>query len=301
MGEGGGDFQSFVHLPSLLVVIDGDSSRTVRDHEKKTTNDRHRLKEVVLHEVAVETVRGHSPPRVDPQIESEQPDDESEGRQLRLVPNRHQHNQCSSHHEFDHLKEGHLEVDEREKHEDEEDATGEEHVRLGFVLVSHGGHSCEERLLLLEGLCEEEKQTSSHSDVPGEELHVPEDVVGDGLEEDDESKESTRNRHLQREHDHDDGHELAEEVVDDEARSEEVTTTPRFLHELSLVIPLIPHSDSIFDERRHEAESSDVREVVTSVAHDIIRHVLGLSEQSILGSRRPELVHHWRTITCREG
>lgn len=41
------------------------------------------------------------------------------------------------------------------------------------------------------------------------------------------------------------------------------------LHELSLVIPLIPHADSIFDERRYETETGNVREVVTSGTNDL--------------------------------
>ncbi len=95
------------------------------------------------------------------------------------------------------LHEGELESDEADEHEDEQDAAGELEVALGLV-VAERGHAGEERLALLAALGQHQQQRAAQRQVAEEELHVPQDVVGNRLQQHDAEQQAARHRHLHR-------------------------------------------------------------------------------------------------------
>ena len=80
-------------------------------------------------------------------------------------------------------------------------------------------------------------------DWPSQELQIPQNMISDGLNENDPCQDSTGDDDFLSYHNHDTRDELAEEVEEDEQRGQEPTTVPRIVHELPLFAPLEPHSD----------------------------------------------------------
>jgi hypothetical protein len=62
---------------------------------------------------------------------------------------------------------------------------------------------------------------------------------------------------------------LTEEVEQHKQRGEEPTTAPAILNELSLIILLCQHSETVFNESRDHKEASNVRYVVLGVVEKL--------------------------------
>ena len=152
--------------------VHGDTSGSESSDEQETTDDRHRLKEVVLEEVAHGPIRGDHPEGVQVHVQNRQPEDQHERRQLgpegegrnpkeRVSKNvYHQHihdpgkrqkkdvdplvsggdhdDEGGSDDVLDELNEGHFESQKGEEHEDQQNATRQLHVRLLFILSGRG-------------------------------------------------------------------------------------------------------------------------------------------------------------------
>ena len=75
----------FTASPFFLVRVHGDATGPESGDEEKATDDGHRLKEVVLQEIAHGPVRRNHPERVQVHVQNRKPQNQHERRQLRPV------------------------------------------------------------------------------------------------------------------------------------------------------------------------------------------------------------------------
>merc|ERR1719402_1686540 len=85
---------------------------------------------------------------------------------------------------------------ECQKHEHEENPTGKLQIHFWFVL-SQARDSSEQGLPLNPGLSKNKQKSSNQCEVPEQELKVPENTVGNGLEDNHKEKDATRDIHLE--------------------------------------------------------------------------------------------------------
>ena len=126
-------------------------------------------------------------------------------------------------------------------------------IHLGLVL-SQTGHSGEQRLALHSALSEDEEEGSDEGEVAEQELEVPEDAVGNCLENHDEEEDPAGDVHLEPGEHHGHGPQLAHQVDDDEHGGEEPAAAPGDVHVLPLLAPLDPHPDAVLEKCGDQAE-----------------------------------------------
>merc|ERR1719477_564727 len=85
---------------------------------------------------------------------------------------------------------------ECQEHEHEKDPTSKLQVHFWFVL-SQAGDSSKQGLPLDPRLSENKQKSSNQCQVPEQELKVPENTVGDCLEDDHKEEDATRDIHLE--------------------------------------------------------------------------------------------------------
>lgn len=83
--------------PLLLLLVHGDPPGPQSHHQQQAPDHRHGLEEVVLEEVVHGFVWGDGPEGVEGEVDAEQPDHQSESRQLRLKAHGHQDDQRCAH------------------------------------------------------------------------------------------------------------------------------------------------------------------------------------------------------------
>lgn len=83
--------------PLLLLLVHGDPPRPQGHHQQQAPDHRRGLEEVVLEEVVHGFVWGDSPEGVKGEVDAEQPDHESQSRQLCLKAHGHQDHQRRAH------------------------------------------------------------------------------------------------------------------------------------------------------------------------------------------------------------
>ena len=130
-------------------------------------------------------------------------------------------------------------------------------IHLGLVL-SQTGHSGEQGLALHSALSEDEQKGSDEGEVAEEELEVPEDAVGNCLENHDEEEDPAGDVHLEPGEHHGHGAQLAHQVDDDEHGGQEPAAAPGDVHVLPLLAPLDPHTDAVLEECGDQAEPGEV-------------------------------------------
>lgn len=173
------------------------------------------------------------------------------------------------------MEEGHVKVKERQEHEDQQQSSGEQHVTLGFVVISNLRYSSEQTSLFLQSLGIQQNQSSSNSHISGQELQIPENVISDGLKENNSCQKRDGDSNTLSQHDHADGNKLAEEVEDDKESGQEVSTAPGFLHELTLIIPLTPHSEAVLDKSGNETKAGNMGKVMLGVTDKLkVRNII---------------------------
>ena len=129
------------------MLVHADPSRPISYNQQQPTNHWQGLEEVVLQKVPHRAIVRDVPPGIEITIESSQPYDQHQGRQLRLVTNGDEENEGCAYQVHENLDDAGFEPQQGEEHENEQDAAAELHVLLR-VVVSHGGQAGEETLAL---------------------------------------------------------------------------------------------------------------------------------------------------------
>jgi hypothetical protein len=87
---------------------------------------------------------------------------------------------------------------------------------------------------------------------------------------DNDSKENTAsNVDFETEQNHDNAAKLAKKIGEYEQTCEEIATSPRHVHVVTLLGPLGVHTDSIFEKRRNEAEARKMWQNVLCTAEHL--------------------------------
>ena len=115
------------------MLVHAHAARPKRDHEKKAPDDGESLEKIILEEIAHGAVGRDVPPGVGVEIKDGEPENEDEGRELGLVTDGDEDDECGADEVGDDLEEGEVEAEQRHEHEDKHDAAAELHVVLGLV------------------------------------------------------------------------------------------------------------------------------------------------------------------------
>lgn len=141
------------------MLVQTNTARTQSNNEQETANDRHGLEEVVLEEVVKRFVRVYGPERVAQDVHDGENDDERERAELGLVADGDEDNECAADHVEEHVQEGEVDANERQEHDDEQDAADELEVVFGRVVVQ-GWHAGEQALGVWAVLDEQQDQAA---------------------------------------------------------------------------------------------------------------------------------------------
>ena len=88
---------------------------------------------------------------------------------------------------------------------------------------------------------------------------------------------------------------LTDEIDEDKDISEKSTAVPRGVDVVSLIGPLEPHANSILQERRYEAQTSQMRQNVLETTQHVVGDVFASRNQRI----RLYSVHFLKSHGCR--
>ena len=155
---GGGDGSG--HLPTFFVLVQAHAAWAQSDDEEETADDWHGLEEIVLQEVMQWLVGFDGPEWIGDYVEHAEEDDQSESAQLGLVANGDEYHQSCAKDVNENVHDRHVGADESQKHEDEENASGELHVVL-WLVVAESGHASEQALGIGFALDQQKQETAS--------------------------------------------------------------------------------------------------------------------------------------------
>lgn len=151
------------------------------------------------------------------------------------------------------MQERHFESDECDEHKSYEHSAGQLQQTFGFVLAQ-GRHSGEEGTTFTARLGEHKQKCSDECEVAEEEVHVPDDVVGERLQHDNEEEHAARDLDLPPSQDHYAASDLTDEIHQHEDHREELSTAPGHVHVFTLLVPLEPHPQAVLQERCDETQ-----------------------------------------------
>lgn len=155
------------------------------------------------------------------QIQNGQQQHQTQRRQLGAITNRHAHHQNRAENVLQNLQEAKLEADQRDEHERQQHTAGQLHHVLGLVLAERR-HAGKQAAPLDARLREHEQQGTDQREIAQQELQVPQNGVGDGLQDNDEEEGAARDLDAIPEDDEQTAAQLADEIDQHEEGGKEL-------------------------------------------------------------------------------
>lgn len=145
------------------------------------------------------------------QIKNGQQQHKTQSSQFGAITNRDAHHQNWTENILQDLQEAELETDQRDEHESQQNAAGELHNVLRLVLAQRW-YASEQTASFDAWLGQNEEQSSDESEIAQQELYVPENGVGNGLENDDEEESAASDLNAISEDDEQTAAQLADQI-----------------------------------------------------------------------------------------
>merc|ERR1719244_707696 len=285
---GGCRFSSGVHLPFLLLFIHRDSSRTQRHHHQQSTNHRQGLEKVVFEKIPHWLIRWDIPPGVEPEVENVEPGDENQSRQLCLVADRDEDHENGADKVLYDLHGGHLEPEQGQEHEYQQNTSSQLKIHFRFIFPE-GRNSGKQRLSFHTRFSQNQQQSSYESQVTKQKLEIPQNTVGNSLENNYKEENPTGDVNLVSCQHHGHCAQLTNQIHHYKHRCQKPSTAPGDIHIFPLLTPLNPHPNSILEECGHQTKSRQVRQHMLRTSCHFISYVLGFGQNFILPRHCPTL------------